>query len=138
MAVTLTYAPADAAPQTINLSDRLVWSDEHAWQPPQMATDYGTRGDLIVHVRARRAGRPITLQGADSAAWMPLSTIAALQAWAAIPGAQFTLHLRGTDRTVMFDATSGAAIDARPLWPLADGEETADMPMLPTLKLLEV
>lgn len=138
MAITLTYAPEGGTATTIVLSDRLVWRDENAWQPPQMETDYGTQGDLMVHVRARRAGRPITLEGQDSAAWMSRADIEALQAWAAIPGAQFTLSLRGADRAVMFDATSGAAIDARPLWDLADGEQSADMPMLPTLKFFEV
>lgn len=138
MSITLTHTPAVGAPTTLALSDRLVWTDEHAWQAPQMATDYGTQGDLMVHVRARNAGRPITLEGADSAAWMTLAQVQALQAWAAIAGAQFTLHLRGLDRTVMFDATQGAAIDARPLWSLLDGEQTADMPMQPTLKFIEI
>lgn len=138
MSITLTHTPAVGAPTTLTLSERLVWSDEHAWQAPQMATDYGTQGDLMVHVRARNAGRPITLEGVDSAAWMTLAQVQALQAWAAIPGAQFTLHLRGVDRTVMFDATEGAAIDARPLWPLADGEQTAGMPMQPTFRFIEI
>ncbi len=138
MSITLTYTPAGGSPTTLPLSDRLVWTNEHAWQPPQMATDYGTQGDLMVHVRARNAGRPITLEGVDSNAWMTLAQVQALQAWAAIAGAQFTLHLRGADHTVMLDATEGAAIDARPLWPLADGEQTADMPMQPTFRFIEI
>lgn len=132
MPITLT----DATPTTLTLSDRLVWTDEHAWQPPEMATDYGTRGDLMVHARARRAGRPITLEGQESAAWMALADIETLLAWAQEPGAQYTLHLRGQDYTVMFDATSGAAVDAQPLWLLADGEQSPDMPMLPTLRFI--
>lgn len=133
MAITLTYQTT-----TLALSDRLVWSDEHAWQAPQMATDYGTRGDLMVHVRARQAGRPITLEGTDSNAWMALADVQTLQTWAALPGAQFTLHLRGTDHTVMFDATQGAAVQAQPLWQLADGESWTDMPMRPTLRFIEI
>ena len=138
MSITLTHTPAVGAPTTLALSDRLVWTDEHAWQAPQMATDYGTQGDLMVHVRARNAGRPITLEGQESAAWITQAALAPLEAWAAIAGAQFTLHLRGADHTVMFDATSGAAIDARPLWDLADGEQSDGMLLQPTFHFIEL
>jgi hypothetical protein len=133
MAITLTYQGT-----TRPLSDRLVWSDEHAWQPVAMEADRGTRGDHIVWVRARQAGRPITLEGEASNAWMTLAEIQALQAWAALPGAQFTLHLRGADHAVLFDHTQGPAITARPLWPLADGEQQPDMPMRPAFRFITV
>ena len=129
--ITLTYLGT-----TRTLSDRLVWTDEHAWHPVAMETDRGTRGDSIVWVRARQAGRPITLEGEASNAWMPLSDIEALQAWAALPGAQFTLRLRGTDHSVLFDHTQGPALTARPLWDLADGEQQPDMPMRPTFRFI--
>lgn len=131
MAITLTYQGT-----TRPLSDRLVWSDEHAWQPVAMETDRGTRGDSIVWVRARQAGRPITLEGEASEAWMTLAEIQALQAWAALPGAPFTLRLRGVDHAVLFDHTQGPAITARPLWHLADGEQQPDMPMRPTFRFI--
>lgn len=123
---------------TLALSERLVWTDEHAWSAPQMELDRGTQGDLLVHVRARQAGRPITLDGEQSNAWMTLAEVEALEDWAALPGAQFTLHLRGADHTVMFDHTQGQAITARPLWDLADGEQTPDMPMRPTFRFIEI
>jgi len=133
MAITLTYLDA-----TLALSDRLVWSDEHAWQAPQMATDYGTRGDLMVHVRARAAGRQITLDGVDSNAWITRADVLALQAWAAVAGAQFTLHLRGVDRTVMFDHTRAPAFDATPIWRLLDGEHTPELWCRPVFKFIEI
>lgn len=133
--ITLTHEAT-----TLALSERLVWTDEHAWQPPQMATDYGTRGDLMMHVRARQAGRPITLEGVQSQAWTSRTDVLALQAWAALPGAQFILHLRGKDRTVMFDHSRGeSAFDAQPIWrELLDSEFTADLWHLPTFRFIEV
>ncbi|WP_423458035.1 hypothetical protein [Ottowia sp. VDI28] len=103
-----------------------------------METDRGTLGDLQIFVRARQAGRPITLEGTGSGAWMTLAEIEALKAWASIPAAQFTLHLRGTSFTVMFDHTRQPAIDAKPAWPLLDGEEAPDLEMLPTFKFIEI
>lgn len=134
MAITLTHEAS-----TIDLGGRLLWVDEHAWQPVAMALDTGTLGDLHVHVRARSAGRPITLEGVDSNAWLTRATVLALQAWAALPGAQFTLHLRGADRTVLFDHTRAPAFDAVPIWSrLVDGEFTADLWHLPTLRFIEI
>lgn len=133
MAITLSRNGS-----TLALSDRLVWADEHAWHPVAMETATGTRGDLIVWARARQAGRPITLEGERSEAWMTLAEVEAVKAWAALPAAQFTLHIRGTDYDVLFDHTQGAAVQARPLWDLADGEQTPDMPMRPTFKFIEV
>lgn len=136
--ISLTYAPAGGPATTLTLSERLAWVDEHAWAPPQMQVDWGTLGDLMVHVRARQAGRPITLDGRESAAWTPRAQILQLAAWAAIPGAQFTLHIRGQDHTVMWDHTQPPALDATPLWQIEDAEIDADTVHLPTLKFIEV
>jgi hypothetical protein len=135
MAITLTH---DAT--TINLGDRLVWSDEHAWQAPQMELDRGTLGDLHVHVRARTSGRPITLEGVDSNAWIDRTTVLALQSWAQLPGVQFLLHLRGGDWPVMFDHTRAPAFDARPIWLRLADSEFADQTLvhLPTLRFIAI
>ncbi|QXL84092.1 hypothetical protein [Comamonas sp. NLF-1-9] len=138
MAITLSYTAGGSAPSTLTLSERLLWVDEHTWQAPQMQLDYGTLGDLMVHVRARQAGRPITLDGRESAAWTPRAQILQLAAWAAIPGAQFTLHIRGQDHTVMWDHTQPPALDATPLWQIADAEIDADTVHLPTLRFIEI
>lgn len=135
MAVTLTHDGT-----TIDLGERLIWTDEHAWQPPEMALDRGTLGDLHVHVRARTSGRPITLKGVDSNAWISRANVLTLQSWAALPGEVFTLRLRGLDRPVMFDHSREPAVDAAPIWPhLLDGEfADPDLWHLPTLKFIEV
>lgn len=133
MAITLTYQGT-----TRVLSERLLWTDEHAWHPVAMEAERGTRGDHIVWVRPRQAGRPITLEGEASEAWMTRAEIQALQAWAALPGAQFTLHLRGADHTVLFDHTNGPAITAQPLWRLADGEQQPDTLMRAVFRFITV
>lgn len=121
----------------IELSDRLAWVDEFDWSPVEQSTVYSTTGALHVDVGVKQAGRPITLQGSDTAAWLERSVCATVHAWAALPGAEFTLNLRGSDRTVIFDHASGGFV-AMPLWNVLDGEQASDELFLPTFHFLEV
>jgi len=130
--ITLTYNGT-----TASLAQNLMWIDEFDWSPIQQSTSYSTTGALLVDVGTRQAGRPITLQGTDTAAWIPRSLCETLQAWAAIAGAQFTLTLRDTPRTVLFDHDKGG-FSAQPVWQLADGEQHADDLFLPTLRFMEI
>lgn len=132
MSISLTYGAT-----IIDISDRLDWTDEFEWSPVEQASDYGTTGALLVDVAIRKAGRPITLVGTATAAWLKRSTCVILQAWAALPGAQFDLVLRGTTRRVIFDHAQGG-FSAQPIWKLLDGEITADLVYLPTFRFLEV
>lgn len=126
--ITLTYSGA-----TATLSDRLIWTDEYAWSPVVTETRTGTNGALHVHVGKRLAGRPITLDGRGSSAWITRALCDQLQAWAAIPGATFELVLRGTARTVMF-----IEFQADPIWRLEDGEHTYDTRYVTFFKFMEV
>ncbi|ASI69910.1 hypothetical protein BA022_15945 [Diaphorobacter nitroreducens] len=126
--ITLTYSGA-----TATLSDRLIWTDEYAWSPVVTETRTGTNGALHVHVGKRLAGRPITLDGRDSSAWITRALCNQLQAWAAIPGATFDLVLRGVPHIVMF-----TEFQAAPIWRLVDGEHTADLQYVPFFKFIEV
>lgn len=132
MAITLTHAGT-----TIDLGDRLIWSDEFDWHPVEQATAYSTTGALLVDVGTRQAGRPITLDGVQSKAWVTRTTCDTLKAWAALPGAELVLVLRGSARTVLFDHEQ-TAFSARPVWLLADGQQTPDEVFLPTLRFLEI
>ena len=126
--ITLTYSG-----QALALSDRLVWTDEYAWSPVQTETRTGTNGALHVHVGARLAGRPITLDGRNTAAWVTRAQCDQFNAWAALPGAQFDLVLRGSSRSVLF-----LEFQADPIWRLLDGEHTADLQYVPFFKFLEI
>jgi len=122
---------------TIELSDRLEWADEFDWSPIEQSTAYSTTGALLVDVAVKLAGRPITLQGTATAAWITRAVCDTLQAWAAEAGTQFTLNLRGTARAVIFDHARGG-FAAVPLWPLLDGEQDAGELLAPTFRFLEV
>lgn len=130
--ITLTYDGT-----TLALSDRLDWTDEFDWHPVEQATSYSTTGALLIDVATRQAGRPITLQGTDTQAWMTRAEMEQLAAWAAIPGAQMTLTLRSVAREVIFDHAQGG-FSAQPVWRLLDGEIYPDLLYRPTLRFLEI
>lgn len=132
MTILLTYNGT-----TAHLSDRLQWTDEYNWSPVEQGTGYSTTGRLLADVALKLAGRPITLQGSDTAAWLSRALCDTLQAWAALPGITLTLTLRGVARPVMFDhARKG--FEAQPIWKLLDGEITPELLYVPTLCFLEI
>lgn len=131
MSITLTYNST-----TASLSDRLQWTDEYDWSPVEQATEYSTSGALLVDVGLKLAGRPITLEGIDTAAWLTRATCDTLQAWSKLPGIELELMLRGVARTVIFDHAK-RGFTARPIWKLLDGEITPELLYLPTFRFLE-
>lgn len=132
MSITLTYNGT-----TAHISDRLQWSDEYDWSPVEQATAYGTTGALLVDVGLKQAGQPVTLVGTDTAAWISRALCDTLKAWAALPGVQFDLVLRGTTHRVMFDHAKGG-FSAQPIWKLVDGEITDELIYVPTFRFLKV
>jgi len=133
--ITLTHI---ATSQTLELSERLLWTDEFSWSPTAAETRFGTTGALMVHVGQRQAGRPITLDGVESEAWLTRAVVAQLNAWAAQPGARFLLCLRGVDRTVLFDHARAPAFAAQPVIKLQDGEELTTDFYRPTFNFIEI
>ena len=132
MSITLTYNGT-----TAHLSDRLQWTNEYDWSPVDQATAYSTRGKLLVDVAVKLAGQPITLDGTDTNAWISRSLCSTLQAWAALPGIQLDLVLRGETHQVIFDHGKGG-FSAQPIWKLLDGEITPELMYRPTFKFLKV
>lgn len=118
---------------TATLPDRLIWTDEYTWSPVVTQPRYGTTGALQVHVGKRQAGRPIMLDGRDSAAWITRAQCDQLNAWAALPGATFELVVRGTTRTVLL-----LEFQADPIWKLLDGEHTPELLYVPFFKFMEM
>ncbi len=98
MSITLAVGPV-----SLELDPDLLWADENGWFPVEQTIDRTVTGALIVSFATRVSGRPITLRPEDdSSAWMLAVDLAQLNAWAAIPGLQLTLTLRGVARTVIF------------------------------------
>ena len=132
MSITLTYNGT-----TAHLSDRLQWTNEYDWSPVDQATGYSTRGALLVDVALKLAGQPITLDGTSTNTWISRALCDTLKAWAALPGAQFDLVLRGITHPVIFDHAQGG-FSAQPIWKLLDGEITPELCYRPTFKFLKV
>lgn len=132
MSITLTYNGT-----TAHLSDRLQWTNEYDWSPVDQATGYSTRGALLVDVALKLAGQPITLEGTDTNAWISRALCSTLQAWAALPGIQLDLVLRGETHQVIFDHAKGG-FTAQPIWKLLDGEITPELFYRPTFRFLKV
>ena len=88
-------------------------------------------------VALKQAGRPITLMGSETAAWITRALCEMLQAWAELPGIQLTLVLRGRARQVMFDHAQGG-FTGQPVFKLQDGEESPEQLYLPTFRFIEV
>lgn len=132
MSITLTYNGT-----TAHISDRLDWQDEFSWSPVDQSSSYSTTGALLLDVALKQAGRPLTLIGTETDAWITRALCSTLQAWAELPGIQLTLVLRGQPRQVMFDHAKGG-FTGKPVFKLQDGEQTLDQLYLPTFRFIEV
>ena len=128
MSITLAYDGT-----TLDLTERLLWTDEYDWSPVVTESRWGTTGALHLHVGKRKAGRPITLDGVTSNACINRALCDQLRAWKVLPGAVFTLTVRGVARQVVW-----LEFSAQPLWRLADGEHQPDTVYRPSYKFLEV
>lgn len=121
---------------TLALHKDLFWSDEFNWHPVEQAVDRSITGALIVQAASRIKGRPITLEPEDdSSAWTQRSDIESLRNWAAEPGLELTLTLRGVSRTVIFRHQDGG-LEVRPVIHY-------DVPVdgdwyLPVIRLMEI
>lgn len=132
MSITLTHSGT-----TLELPDRLLWTDEFDWSPVAQSTGYSTRGSLLVDVGLKQGGRPITLDGKTSKAWIPRSLCVTLEAWQAIQDIEMTLVLRGVTRAVIWDHES-TGFSASPVWKLVDSEHTSELLYTPFFRFLEV
>ena len=105
----------------VTLNPDLFWSDENEWHPVAQTAERTITGALIVKVKSRVGGRPITLEPEDeTSGWMNRTSVEALRNWAAAPGKVMTLTIHGTDRTVMFRHHDGAGLSATPVVHFSD------------------
>lgn len=123
----------------ITLPSGLVWVDETAWNPVAQSTTHTLSGALAVEEHTRTAGRPITLEGGRTGAWMSrtnmLSLLSALNTESTI--LTLTLHDASTYRvTPRRDGDTPPAVFS----PLAEHSdpESADWYALERLSLTEI
>lgn len=122
---------------TITLPADLYWSDEHDWQPVEQSVNRTITGALIVESALRVGGRPITLAPEDdSSAWISLANLDLLHAWAAIPGKEMQLTIRGVERPVIFRHHDSSGISARPVVHYSAPESTDFY--LATVRFMEI
>lgn len=122
---------------TLTLPGDLQWDDEYAWLPVEQTDEYSVTGALVLDVGERQAGRPITLSGDDSSAWLSRTDVDVLRAWAATPGQALTLTL--TDARVFevaFRHQDAPALDAKPV--VFSAPIVAEDRYFITLKFLEL
>jgi hypothetical protein len=108
---------------TVELNPDTNWSDEFMWNEVEQTVQRTTTGALVVSAAARVAGRPITLESSDDAAWEHRETITGdLRNWSAVPGKVLTLRLRGSTREVIFRHHDGVAFEATPVALFSDSD----------------
>lgn len=132
MAITLTNSLT-----TVDLPDQLNWVDEFSWLPVVQAQTFTTTGALYLEHGLKQAGRPITLQGADTAAWCTRALVQTLHSWAAVPNVALSLVLRGVTYSVTFNHEAGA-LEGLPVLFWADGSWQADDYYTPTVRLITI
>lgn len=114
----------------------LVWADEFNWAEVDRAAEYSITGALLLDAAVRQAGRPITLEGSDSAGWITRATLLQLQALAQDPDATHTLTLADARTFTVRFAPGGAPITATPV---ARPElPPSHHPYVATVRLIEV
>ena len=128
---------------TLDLGDRLVWTNEHAWSAVAQENAISTTGALIINLATRSGGRPIVLDGKASQAWYPMELCQQLRAWSQVAGLELELTLRGVVYRVLFDHSSGSAFEAEDMVLLANSEYTApnaaqELLYLPQLRFIEL
>lgn len=119
----------------IQIPRGMVWADEFNWTEVERAAEYSITGALLIDAAVRQAGRPITLEGSDSAGWITRATLLQLQALAQDPDATHALTLAdGRAFTVSFAPGTPitAAPVARPELP------PSHHPYVATVRLIEV
>lgn len=131
MAITLSDGV-----DTITLHPDLYWSDETNWHPVQQSVTRTVTGALVVEVAAMVAGRPITLEPEDdSSAWMTREVVDQLRNWAAVPGKEMVLTLRGEARDVLFRHQDGG-LESAPVLHMRDVQD--EDYYLCTLRFMEI
>lgn len=121
---------------TTPLPPGLVWTDEFDSSTVAQTTRRTLSGGLVIYHAELQAGRPITLQSEPDSGWATLATVQALIALAAVSGAIYTLTLRGVAYQVMFAHHNPPALQASPVFAIANPGPTH--PHLITLRLITV
>jgi hypothetical protein len=120
---------------TLQLPSALSWTDEYTWSNIEQAQTYTTTGALLIEEAVKQTGKPYTLEGAQDKTWCTRELVNTLKGWAATPGVQLVLTIRGIARPVTFDHLKGA-LQGLPVQFWEDGSIADDDWYVPTLRLI--
>jgi len=99
----------------ITLPDGLHWVDEFSSIKVAQTVKSTLSGDAVVFYGQRKTGLPITLQSQSDQGWLDRTTVQSIASIADVPGAVYTLSLRGVSYSVMFRHESPPAFKAEPV-----------------------
>ncbi|GAB0055800.1 hypothetical protein SIID45300_00097 [Candidatus Magnetaquicoccaceae bacterium FCR-1] len=102
------------------LPDGLVWSDRHAAALVEQTVVRTLGGKPVIWARNQFAGRPVTLEARNDAAWLDRDTVEALAVLAALAGASYPLVWENWHGTVIFRHDTPPAFAVEPVWPHQD------------------
>jgi hypothetical protein len=118
----------------LTLPSDLIWTDEYRWSPVAQQENVTIDGALVVQAMTQQLGRPITLAGGETYAWVRRDLLDQLRAKAGTAGLEMTLTLNdGIARSVVF---TGERLTADPVWTVSDPDD--DQPYVVTLFFREV
>jgi len=121
---------------TLTLPSGLSWADEYNAQSVAQTVRRTLDGGQVITYAGLQAGRHITLTSGEDFGWVRKSVVDALATKAASPGAIYSLSIRGQTYPVLFLHHEPPALDATPLWPVANPQ--SDDYYRITLKLITV
>lgn len=121
MSITLTTTDLLT---TIELPNDLLWKDEFTQTAVAQHTQRSITGAFIVHESTKLQGRPMSLASdGDQTAWISRPKLLQLKALEEVTAAEYILNFRGVDYRVIFDRSSGSAINAIPIKDCVDGAD---------------
>lgn len=122
---------------TVVLPDDLFWSAEFDWVPVGQVLKRSVTGVMVFQEQQMVHGRPVVLEGGESAGWVRRSVVMALHGLASQVDKVMVLRLPdASELSVRFDRSSGAPVEARQVMPIAN--PSADDWYYVTIRLITV
>lgn len=100
----------------ITLDSDMIWTDETNWNPVVSSAGRTIGGKQVVQEKALQGARPITLEGYEDSGWQKRSTVLALKALAAVPGATYSFIYESFSAMVRFRHEDGNSVDFTQLY----------------------
>ena len=104
----------------LSLPDGLKWEDEFSSAKVVQTVKRTLAGSPVVFYGQRLAGIPITLSSSADEGWATRNVVQSLASMADVPGAVYTLSLRGVSYSVVFRHDMPPAFKADPVINVSD------------------